>query len=109
MPIGSRAILALLIEIGWEIIENSSVIINRYRDTTVSLDYTGDSIINSIADSAFMLIGFWMSIKLPVWVIIILALAMEIWVGISIRDNLTLNVLMLFYPVEAIKTWQLRL
>lgn len=104
-----RFLIALLIEVAWEILENSPLIINRYRETTVSLDYYGDSIINSVADIVAMIVGFWMAFRLPTKVLIFLVLGLELFVGYSIRDNLALNIIMLLYPFEFIKNWQMAL
>ncbi len=105
-PRGLRALIALLIECGWEILENSPIIIDRYREATISLGYRGDSVINSVSDITFMLVGFALAARLPVAVSIILAIALELGVAYMIRDNLTLNIIMLIWPLEAIKTWQ---
>jgi len=105
-PRGLRALIALLLECGWEILENSPIIIDRYREATISLGYRGDSVINSVSDITFMLIGFALAARLPVAVSIALAVLLELAVGYMIRDNLTLNIIMLIWPLEAIKTWQ---
>lgn len=107
MPLSVRLALAILIEMGWEIFENTNFIINRYREATISLDYYGDSVLNSIFDVLSMMVGFVMAWRLPVWLIVSLAVLMEVVVGYYIRDNLTLNVVMLLYPFDAIKAWQM--
>ena len=105
-PPGERLILAVAIEAAWEVLENSPLIINRYRDATMALGYTGDSVINSVADVAWMALGFAFARRMPVWVTIAVAIGFELLALWVIRDNLTLNVLMLAWPIEAIKVWQ---
>lgn len=105
-PLSLRLGLAGLIEAGWELLENSPIIIERYRSATMAYDYVGDSILNSGMDTAWMTLGFLAAWKLPAKVTIALAIAAEIATAFIIRDNLTLNVIMLIYPIEAIKVWQ---
>lgn len=103
----SAFLLALTVETSWEIVENSSFIIERYRHTTMSLDYIGDSIVNSVSDILAMVLGFSLASMLPVRVILILAILMELLAASVIRDNLVLNIVMLIYPFEAIRRWQM--
>ena len=106
MPIGARLLIALFAETSWEIFENTDFIINRYRETTISFDYYGDSVINSVGDVVASVLGFVLAYRMPVWVIIALAVFAEAWVGYVIRDNLALNIIMLIHPLDAIKLWQ---
>lgn len=99
-------LIAVLIESGWELIENSPFVINRYREGGISLDYYGDSVLNSVMDIIFMVLGFWLAARLPVWLIVSLIILMELGVLFFIRDNLTLNIIMLLYPFDGIKQWQ---
>lgn len=101
-----RLAFAVLIEAAWEVVENTSWIIEYYRGNTVSLNYYGDSILNSVMDTFWMALGFLVAWRVPVIVTILLTLAMEALAAYVIRDNLTLNILMFIYPFESVKAWQ---
>ncbi len=105
-PVILRFMLAVGVEASWEILENSPLIIERYRRTALAQGYTGDSIINSVADTLTMSFGFLLARKLPVALTVGLAVASELIVGAVIHDNLTLNVIQLIHPFEAISRWQ---
>jgi uncharacterized protein DUF2585 len=106
LSFGARAVVATAVEAAWEIVENTDAVIRHYREATISLDYFGDSVLNSSADILAMLLGFWLASRLPVPATVALALAMELFVGWMICDNLTLNVLMLLWPLESLRAWQ---
>ncbi len=105
-PVERRFLAALSIEIAWEIVENTPLIIDRYREATMALGYTGDSVINSLSDVALMALGFLAACRLPVWASVALLLLFELAALAVIRDNLTLNILMLLAPSDAIRAWQ---
>lgn len=104
--INLRLALSLAVECAWEILENTDMIINRYRESTISLDYFGDSVINSSADILAMVIGFFLAARLPVWASIAIIVVFETLTIWLIRDGLALNILMLVWPLEAVKAWQ---
>ncbi|GHC74476.1 UPF0314 protein [Limoniibacter endophyticus] len=107
MPIGMRLALAIGIEVSWELVENTDMVIDRYREGTASLDYRGDSIVNSVSDTIFAGLGFVAAAKLPAKATFAIAIAFELLAGVVIRDNLTLNIIMLLYPLDGIKQWQM--
>ncbi len=107
LPPELRFVVAVLLESSWEVFENTPFIINRYRAAMISLDYYGDSVVNSMSDIVSMMAGFWYARKVPVWASVGLVLLLEIVVGALIRDNLTLNILMLVHPLDAVRQWQL--
>jgi hypothetical protein len=107
MPLISRLVIAVGLEAGWEVLENSTFIIERYRAETISLNYFGDSIVNSMGDILSCITGFVLASRLPVRVTIIGLIAVEVLLAILIRDNLTLNLVMLIHPSHAIRMWQL--
>ena len=106
LSVGWRLLIATLVEIAWEILENTDAVIERYREVTISLDYYGDSILNSTADVLAMMVGFWMAMRLPVWVVIVLTVIFEVVTMYYIRDGLALNIIMLLYPLASIADWQ---
>lgn len=104
--LANRLIAAAAIEVAWEIFENTPFIIDRYRGETASLDYTGDSILNSVGDVCSAILGFCLAAKLPWRWTVVLVITIELILLETIKDNLTLNVLMILFPLDAIKRWQ---
>jgi hypothetical protein len=105
-PVERRFLVALLLEAGWEIVENTPLVIDRYREATAALGYSGDSVINSVSDILMMALGFLAARKLPVWGAVALVVILELIPLYVIRDNLTLNVWMLLWPNQAVGAWQ---
>jgi hypothetical protein len=105
-PMERRFLLALVIEAAWEIAENTPMVIDRYREATIALGYSGDSILNSLSDVVMMALGFALARRLPVWGSVAIVLLLELVPLIVIRDNLTLNVWMLLAPSDKILAWQ---
>lgn len=105
-PVERRFLAALGAEAAWEVMENTPMVIDRYREATVALGYTGDSVLNSVSDMAMMAVGFVAARRLPMWVSLALVALLEIVPLLMIRDNLTLNIWMLIAPNDAIRAWQ---
>ncbi len=106
LPASSRFLFAMGLEIGWEIIENTPWVIKAYRAQALAQGYNGDSIINSLFDTLSMMTGFFLARRLPVWVILLLAVLFEVFVGYCIRDGLFLNILNFIHQFDFIHTWQ---
>jgi Protein of unknown function (DUF2585) len=102
----TRLVVALLVEVAWEVAENSDAVIDRYRRATISLGYSGDSVVNSLGDIASCWLGFYLASRLPARWSVALFLAVEVTLLAIYRDCLTLNVLMLVHPIESVKSWQ---
>ena len=105
-PVGLRLVAAVFMESSWEVLENTNLVIERYREATISLDYYGDSVVNSVMDIVAMVVGFALAARIPVWVAVLAVVVIEASLAYWIRDNLALNILMLIYPLEAVRRWQ---
>ncbi len=106
-PLRYRFMGAVLLEAAWEVLENSPLIINRYREATIAQGYVGDSVMNSLSDVLMMSLGFLFAFRARPWISVAALLGMEVGCALWVRDNLALNIIMLIHPVEAIKQWQL--
>jgi hypothetical protein len=109
LPVRLRFLIAVTLEAAWELLENSPMVIDRYRTATIALGYTGDSVLNSLSDISCMMLGFLLARRLPVALSIALAIGLELLTLAVIRDNLTLNIVMLLWPIDAIRHWQAQL
>ena len=109
MPIKWRFLFSFGIETGWEILENTAWLIHIYRNQALAVGYSGDSVINSVSDTVAMALGFVLAWRLPVWITVVLAVAMESFVGYFIHDNLTLNILNSVHQFDFIREWQNRI
>ena len=107
-PVASRFVAAIFIESAWEVIENTPFVIERYRETTAALGYSGDSVINSVSDILMMCVGFYAARRLPVWASVVLLIVLELVPLFVIRDNLALNIINLIAPIAALQGWQSR-
>lgn len=107
-PVASRFVAAVFIEAAWEVIENTPFVIDRYRETTAALGYSGDSVVNSVSDILMMCLGFYAARRLPIWASVLLLIGLELVPLFVIRDNLTLNIINLIAPSAALQAWQSR-
>jgi Protein of unknown function (DUF2585) len=106
LPVRYRLVAAVALEAAWEVLENSPIIIDRYRAVTIALGYVGDSILNSMSDILMMALGFILAWRLERWASIVAVVVIEVGLLLWVRDNLTLNILMLIHPIESIRAWQ---
>jgi hypothetical protein len=107
LAVAWRFVIALLVEVAWEVVENSPLVIERYRAVTASKDYAGDTVVNAVMDVLCMAVGFWLARRIPVWASVAVVVALEAFTTWAIRDGLALNVLMLLWPVDAVRDWQM--
>lgn len=106
LPLRVRGLLAVALEASWEVYENTDAVIERYRAATIAVGYYGDSVFNSVGDILACLVGFALAARLPVRATVALVIGLELVLALWIRDSLVLNVIMLLYPIESLKTWQ---
>lgn len=101
-----KTTIVAAVEAVWEVAENTSFMIERYRETTISLDYFGDSILNSLSDYAMCLLGVVIARTVRWQAALAVFVLLEVISVFWIRDSLLLNILMLLVPVDAVRQWQ---
>lgn len=106
LPVAQRFLIALALEVGWEIAENTPFAIKFYRKQALAQGYAGDSVVNSLVDTLTMAFGFFLAWRLPVAIVVALSAILEIGLALAIRDNFTLNVLNFIHPFDAVHRWQ---
>lgn len=109
MPVWWRLVLAMGIEVSWEILENTPFVINQYREQALAQGYSGDSILNSLSDTIAMIGGFFVARRLPVWGAVAVVLVFELFTMYMIRNGLFLNILGFIHHFDFITEWQMGL
>lgn len=107
MSVWTRLVIAVALEISWEVLENTPWVIQAYREQALAQGYVGDSIVNSVSDTVAMIFGFLVAYKVPVIAAVLIGIALELLAGFAIRDNLTLNIIGFIHTFDAIQAWQL--
>lgn len=104
--VGMWLLLSVGVEAAWEVLENTPMVIEHYREQALAQGYVGDSIINSVMDTLATVVGFFMALKWRWWIVVLIALLLEAFTIYMIRDGLALNIINLLYPLESIHEWQ---
>jgi hypothetical protein len=102
-----RLCVSVALAAAWEVFENSEFVINRYRESTMSVEYLGDSVLNSLGDMLACVLGFAFARRFGIVTAMLVFVVIEIALMIAIRDNLTVGTLMLVFPIDVIREWQL--
>ncbi len=101
-----RLALAVAAEAAWEVFENTEFVINRYREATAALGYTGDTVVNSLGDVLASAAGVLLARRLGLVRSLAVFALTEAVLLFWIRDSLLLNIIMLIYPLDSVRRWQ---